>query len=168
MPWNRFVIASFKKHFHWSSPKHWMLNLRFQFPKFRLVKCFLPRPMYRALNEKSCWLIKMNIRKALQASAFTFIVLNLVKKVVLDFPLIILNYIKESSPKKATDNFSFQFHYGKFSQKWYSALSYYYKHVTRERRRGRSPLHFLENWKSDFGFAKKCPDCGHLWVTFLI
>ena len=70
----------------------------------------------------------MNIRKTLQASAFSFIVLNLAKKAVLHFFLIMLNYIMTALRKKQlqlptqstlkknhwnTKNFSFQFHYGK-------------------------------------------------------
>ena len=70
----------------------------------------------------------MNIRKTLQASAFSFIVLNLAKKAVLHFFLIMLNYImsalqkkqlklpKQSTLKKNrwnTKNISFQFHYDK-------------------------------------------------------
>ena len=82
----------------------------------------------RALNERSYWLIEMNIRKTLQASAFSFIVLNLAEKAVLHFFLIMLNYImsalqkkqlklpKQSTLKKNrwnTKNISFQFHYDK-------------------------------------------------------
>ena len=43
----------------------------------------------------------MNIRKTLQASAFSFIVLNLVEKAVLLFS----GLCKERSTKQATDNF---------------------------------------------------------------
>ena len=39
--------------------------------------------MCRAVNERSYWLIEMNIKKTLQALAFSFRVLNLVEKVVL-------------------------------------------------------------------------------------
>ena len=42
----------------------------------------------------------MNIRKALQASAFSFIVLNLVEKAVFHFLLIIADYIKSALRKK--------------------------------------------------------------------
>ena len=70
----------------------------------------------------------MNIRKTLQASAFSFIVLNLAKKAVLHFFLIMLNYIMTALRKKQlqlptqstlkknhwnTKKISFQFHYGK-------------------------------------------------------
>ena len=45
----------------------------------------------------------MNIRKTLQASTFSFIVLNLAKKAALHFFLIMLNYIyNKRSTKKAT------------------------------------------------------------------
>ena len=43
----------------------------------------------RALNERSCWLIEMYIKKTQQAPAFSFMVLNLVEKAVLHFLLII-------------------------------------------------------------------------------
>ena len=83
---------------------------------------------YRALNERSYWLIEMNIRKTLQASTFSFIVLNLAEKAVLHFFLIILNYIMSALRKKQLQlprqstlkknrwnpkNISFQFHYDK-------------------------------------------------------
>ena len=70
----------------------------------------------------------MNIRKTLQASAFSFIVLNLAEKAVLHLFLIMLNYIMSALRKKQlqlptqstlkknhwnTKNISFQFHYGK-------------------------------------------------------
>ena len=38
--------------------------------------------MYRAVNERSYWLIKINIKKTLQVSVFNFLVLNLVEKAV--------------------------------------------------------------------------------------
>ena len=71
-------------------------------------------------------LIEMNIRKTLQASAFSFIALNLAEKAVLDLHLIILDYIKSALRKKQlipsnaehlkknrgnAKNISFQFHY---------------------------------------------------------
>ena len=70
----------------------------------------------------------MNIRKTLQASAFSFVALNLPEKAVLHFFLIMLNYIMSALRKKQlqlptqstlkknhwnTKNISFQFHYGK-------------------------------------------------------
>ena len=117
---------------------------------------FLRRSMHRALNERA-----MNIRKALQASAFSFIVLNLVEKAVLRFLLIMLNYIKSALRKKQlvtsnaehlkgncenTKTISFQFHCSEFIQQKYYTGSHYYRCVTRGRR-GRSPLSFLENWE---------------------
>ena len=47
----------------------------------------------------------MIIRKTLTSSDFSFIVLNLVEKAVLQFLLIIVDYVKERFTKKATDNF---------------------------------------------------------------
>ena len=41
--------------------------------------------MCRAVNERKYWLIEMNIKKTLQASAFSFIVLNLVEEAVLHY-----------------------------------------------------------------------------------
>ena len=70
----------------------------------------------------------MNIRKTLQALAFSFVALNLPEKAVLHFFLIMLNYIMSALRKKQlqlptqstlkknhwnTKNISFQFHYGK-------------------------------------------------------
>ena len=93
----------------------------------------------------------------LQALGFGFIALNLVEKAVLHVFSNILDYIKK--------NISLQFHYCKFSQQRYSTLSYYYRRVTRERRKGclkgRSPIPFLKNWK-------KCPNVLNLWVKFLV
>ena len=47
----------------------------------------------------------MIIRKTLPSSDFSFIVLNLVEKAVLQFLLIIVDYVKERFTKQATDNF---------------------------------------------------------------
>ena len=47
----------------------------------------------------------MIIRKTLTSSDFSFIVLNLVEKAVLQFLLIIVDYVKERFTKKATDKF---------------------------------------------------------------
>ena len=44
----------------------------------------------------------MNIRKTLQASAFSFVALNLPEKAVLHFFLIMLNYIMSAPWKKPT------------------------------------------------------------------
>ena len=41
--------------------------------------------MCRAVNKRSSWLIEMNIKKTLQASGLSFLVLNLVKKAVLNY-----------------------------------------------------------------------------------
>ena len=45
-----------------------------------------------AVNERSYWLIEMNIKKTLQVTAFRYLVLNLVEEVVL---LQASNYRKE-------------------------------------------------------------------------
>ena len=139
------------------------IDLYFHFPKYLLVRYFnlsfyYIRPMCRAINKRSYWLIEMNIKKTLQASAFSFLVLNLVEKAVLHY-----TGLYKSAPKNKqlitpmqttlkenrgnTKNISFQFHYRKFSQQRYSTLSYYYRRVTKGKRWGKSPLSFLENWK---------------------
>ena len=56
--------------------------------------------MYRALNEKSYRLIEMNIRKTLQASAFSFIALNLVEKSVFHILLIMVDYVNSAQRNK--------------------------------------------------------------------
>ena len=56
--------------------------------------------MHRALNEKSYWLIEMNIRKTLQASAFSLIFLNLVEKSVLHILLIMVGHVKSAIQNK--------------------------------------------------------------------
>ena len=50
--------------------------------------------MHMPLNERSYWLIEMKIRKILHASAFSFIVLNLVEKAVLQILLILVDHVK--------------------------------------------------------------------------
>ena len=50
--------------------------------------------MHRALNERSYSLIEIKIRKTLQVSTFSFIVLNLVEKDVLRILLIMVDYVK--------------------------------------------------------------------------
>ena len=123
-------------------------DLRFQFPKFRLVKClnFLSRSMYRALNERATdwlkWISGKQYKHLLsqchspkhsRESCFTL-------------PFNYAYYIKSALRKKQlitsnaqhlrgnTKNISFQFHYGKFSQQKYSTRSYYYMCVTRGRK----------------------------------
>ena len=56
--------------------------------------------MHRALNEKGYWLIEMKISKTLQASVFSFIVLNLVEEAVLHVLLIMVGYAKSALPNK--------------------------------------------------------------------
>ena len=72
-------------------------------------------------TEKSYWLIEMNIRKTLQASAFGFIVLNLTEKAALHcFLMSALGKKQMQLPTQSTlkknrwntKNISFQFHYG--------------------------------------------------------
>ena len=77
-------------------------DFRFQFPKFRLVRCFiLSTQIYvQSAKWKSYWLIEMNTKKALQASAFSFIDLSLAEKGVLHFLLLMLDYIKSTLREK--------------------------------------------------------------------
>ena len=125
----------------------------------------------------------MNIRKTLQAPAFSLIALNLVGKSVLHILLIMVDYVKSSIQNKQQINsaqstfnenhgnpkkINFQLHYRKFSQQRNSMLSYYYRGVTIGRR-GRSLFcTFLGIGKKCSDFEKKCPDFSHLWVKFLI
>ena len=120
----------------------------------------------------------MNIRKTLQAPAFSLIALNLAKKSVSEILLIMVHYVKSTiqnnqqitfkenygNPKKI----NFQLHYHKLSQQRNSLLSYYYRRVT-SGRRGRSlSCTFLKIGRKYPDFEKKCPDFDHLWVKFLI
>ena len=120
----------------------------------------------------------MNIRKALQAPAFSLIFPKLVKKSVSDILLIMVDYVKSTiqnnqqitfkenygNPK----NINFQLHYHKFSQQRNSLLSYYYRRVT-SGRIGRSlSCTFLKIGRKCPDFEKKCPDFDHLWVKLLI
>ena len=56
--------------------------------------------MHMALNERRYWLIEMNIRKTLQASAFSFIFLNSVEKAVLHILLIMVHSVKSTLQNK--------------------------------------------------------------------
>ena len=56
--------------------------------------------MHRVLNERSYGLIEVNMRKTLQASAFGFIVLNLVGKALSHFLLIMVDYVKSALRNK--------------------------------------------------------------------
>ena len=161
------------------------IDLHFQFPKFRLVRCFtLSTQVYvQVAKWKSYWLIEMNIRKTLQASAFNFIVLNLVEKAVLHFLLIMLDYIKSTLWKKQlitskaehlkgncgnTKIISFQFHCGKFIQQTCSTLSYYYyRCVTRGRRREISPVLSRKLEKSSLILGKSALIVAIYWLNFL-
>ena len=139
--------------------------------------------MHRALNEKSYRLTEMNIRKTLQAAAFSLIALNLVEKPVLHILLIMVGHVKSTIQNKQqiistqntfTENhgnpkkINFQLHHRKFSQQRNSILSYYYRCVTRGRRGRSLSCSFLKIGKKCPDFEKKCPDFGHLWVKFLI
>ena len=125
----------------------------------------------------------MNISKTLQASAFSFIALNLVEKYVLHILLITVDYVKSAIQSKQhitsahstfkenygnTKKINFQLHYRKFSQQRNSILSYYYRRVTRGRRGRSLSCTFLKIGRKCPDFEKKCPDFGHLWVKFLI
>ena len=87
--------------------------------------------MHRVHNEKSYWLIEMNPRITLQASAFSFISLNLVEKSVLHILLTMVDYVKSALRNKQqitstqntfkenhgnTKKINFQLQYHKFSQ----------------------------------------------------
>ena len=69
--------------------------------------------MHRALNERSYWLIEMNIRKTLQASAFSLIALSLVEKSVLHNLLIIVDHVKSAIQNKQQINFKAEHFDGK-------------------------------------------------------
>ena len=62
--------------------------------------------MYKKLNERGYWLIEMNIRKIIQASAFSLIALNLVQKAVLHFLLNVLDCIKSALQNKQVMTFN--------------------------------------------------------------
>ena len=66
------------------------ISLCFQFPKYRLVRCFetflLLHQVYVQGGKWKKLLIEMNIKKTLLPSALSFLVLNLVGKVVLHYP----------------------------------------------------------------------------------
>ena len=51
--------------------------------------------MYKSAKWKSYWLIETDIRKTLQASAFSFTVLNLAEKAFLHFPFNYAGLYKE-------------------------------------------------------------------------
>ena len=139
--------------------------------------------MHRALNEKSCWLIEINIRKTLQASGFSLIPLNLIEKSVLHILLIMVGHVKSAMQNKQqitwtqntfTENhgnpkkINFQLHYRKFSQQRNSILSYYYRRITRGRSVRSLSCTFFKIGNKCPDFEKKCPDFGNLWVKFLI
>ena len=69
------------------------------FPGIGKIITVLLCGQYRAVNERSYWLTEMNVRKTLQASAFSFIVLNAAEKAVLHFFLIMLSYIMSALRK---------------------------------------------------------------------
>ena len=55
--------------------------------------------MYKSAKWKSYWLIETDIRKTLQALAFSFTVLNLAEKAFLHFPFNYAGLDKERSPE---------------------------------------------------------------------
>ena len=90
MQWNMLMIEPSKSTSIEAHRNTKCIDLCFQFPRYGLVRCFklsfyYISPMCRAVNERSPWLIEMNIKKTLQASAVSFLVLNLVKKAVLHY-----------------------------------------------------------------------------------
>ena len=52
----------------------------------------------RAVNERSYWLIEMNIKKALQVTAFRYLVLNLVEEVVLLYAGLYKSTLRNKQP----------------------------------------------------------------------
>ena len=75
------------------------IDLCFQFPKYHLVRCiklsfYYIRPMYRAVNERSYWLIEINFKKTLLPSSLSFVVLNLVEKAVLHYAGLYKNTLR--------------------------------------------------------------------------
>ena len=82
--------------------------------------------MYKSAKWKSYWLIETDIRKTLQASAFSFTVLNLAEKAFLHFPFNYAGLYKERSTEVG----------GGGGEE-------------------RSPLPFLENWKKFPWFLEK-------------
>ena len=124
----------------------------------------------------------MNIRKTLQAPAFSLIALNLVEKSVLHIILIMEGHVKSAIQNKQqitstqstfAENHGnpkriiFQLHYRKFSQQRSSVLSSYYRRVTRGSRGRSLSCTFVKIGRKCPDFEKKGPDFGHLWVKFL-
>ena len=89
-PWKAAIAlqnSMYFKNMLWNTE---CIDFCFQFPKYRLVRCiklsfYYIRPTCRAVNERSYWLIEMNIKKTLLPSALGFLVLNLVEKAVLHY-----------------------------------------------------------------------------------
>ena len=94
MLWHVLMIASFKKHFHWSSTKQWMHWPLFPVPKYHPVRCF-KLSFYctglcpvRSMKEANTGWLKWISRKHQQTWAlwvFSFLVLKLVQKAVLHY-----------------------------------------------------------------------------------
>ena len=141
--------------------------------------------MYRALNEKSYWLIDLNIRKTPSTSIdFPFQSPKLSWESSFAFSLNYTGICKERSSKQVTDNFqrraplkkivetlkkiNFQFQYRKFSQPRDSILSYYYWCVTRGTREGLTSCTFFNIGRKCPDFGNRCTDFGHICVKFLI
>ena len=123
----------------------------------------------------------MNVRKTLQASPFSFIVLNLAEKSVLYFLLIMLDYTNSALRKKQlitsnaehlkgkswnTKNISFLFHYSKFSQQKYSTRSNYYRCVTRGRKGEISPALSRKLEKNSLILGKSALIVAIYWLNF--
>ena len=51
-----------------------------------------------AVNERSYWLIEMNIKKTLQVTAFRYLVLNLVEEVVLLYAGLYKSTLRNKQP----------------------------------------------------------------------
>ena len=86
-PWKAATVLQKSMYFIFIGMNHWMHRPWFQYRLFKCIKsCFYYiRRMCRAVNERSYWLIEMNIKKTLLPSALNFLVLNLVEEAVLHY-----------------------------------------------------------------------------------
>ena len=137
----------------------------------------LPWSMYKALNERSYWLIGMNIRKTLSTSIdFTFQSPKLSRESCFALSLNYAGLCKERFSKQVTQlsaqstfkencrntkKINFQFHHRKFSEQRHSILSYYSRRVIRGGRGRFLSCTFLK-------IGRRCPDFGKRWKGALI
>ena len=161
-------------------------DLRFQFPKFYLVRYFIlaTQLCVHSAKWKSYWLIDWHeYYKNTTSFGFQFHSPKLSRKSCFTRSFNYAGLYKKRSMKEATENFqrrvpwwkiektkniSFQFRYSKFSQQKHSTRSYYYRCVTRGTKRESYPVLSRKLEKTSLIFWKKWPDCGHLLDKFLI